>query len=181
MSKTIVVLGATGGQGGSVVDAFLHTPCWKVRGLTRNVSSEKALALKAKGVHVAEANADDQASLEKAFEGAHAIFAFTDYYDYFFDLGPVESIARETAQGINLARAAAKISTLERYVWSTLPNTQVISQGKAIVPHFQGKANVDLYIKEHLPELYAKTTFTIFTIFGANILMYDIFRPIYLV
>ncbi|PLB40929.1 uncharacterized protein BDW47DRAFT_122999 [Aspergillus candidus] len=180
MNKLIVVLGATGGQGGSVVDSFLQAPGWKVRGLTRNASSEKATALKAKGVEMVQGNTDDQTSLEAAFQGAHAIFAFTDYYDYFFELGPERSMARETAQGSNIARAAATIPTLERFVWSTLPNTQLFTEGQAIVPHFQGKANVDVYIKEHLPELYAKTTFTIFTIFGANVVLYDIFRPLYL-
>lgn len=181
MNKLIVVLGATGGQGGSVVDSFLQAPGWKVRGLTRNASSEKATALKAKGVEMVQGNTDDQTSLEAAFQGAHAIFAFTDYYDYFFELGPERSMARETAQGSNIARAAATIPTLERFVWSTLPNTQLFTEGQAIVPHFQGKANVDVYIKEHLPELYAKTTFTVFTIFGANVVLYDIFRPLYLV
>ncbi|KAJ0413900.1 hypothetical protein BJY00DRAFT_305977 [Aspergillus carlsbadensis] len=128
MAKLIVVLGATGGQGGSV------------------------------------------ASLERAFEGANAIFAFTDYYDYFFELGPEKSIARETAQGCNIARAAAKAASsgpLERF-------------GAAVVPHFQGKANVDVYIKTELPELYSKTTFVVFTIFGANVVSYEIFRPVYL-
>ncbi|KIM93594.1 hypothetical protein OIDMADRAFT_89585, partial [Oidiodendron maius Zn] len=177
----IVVLGATGGQGGSIVDAFLKLPNWRVRGLTRNTSSEKAKALATRGVEVVRADTDDQASLESAFQGANVIFAFTDYYDFFFELGPEKSMARELEQGSNLARAAAKIPTLERYVWSTLPNTAFITQGKAIVPHFQGKANVDLFIKDDLPHLYKKTTFTIFTIFAANLTLYEIFRPIYLV
>lgn len=181
MSKLIVVLGATGGQGGSIVKTFLKLPGWRVRGLTRNASSEKAKALSARGVEVVEANTDDQASLEKAFHGASAIFAFTNYYDYFFQLGPEKSMARELEQGSNLARAAATVPNLERYVWSTLPNTALVSKGNAVVPHFQGKANVDLFIKEYLPNLYEKTTFVIFTIFAANLSLYEIFRPIYLV
>lgn len=181
MGKLIVVLGATGGQGGSVVDTFLELEGWSVRGLTRDAQSEKAKALVAKGVEVVEANSDDQPSLERAFQGATVIFAFTNYYDFFYDVGPEESIARETQQGSNLARAAATIPTLERYIWSTLPNTSAITQGKSIVPHFQGKANVDVYIKESLPQLYEKTTFAIYTIFAANLNLYQIFKPIYLV
>jgi hypothetical protein len=90
-------------------------------------------------------------------------------------------MARELEQGSNLARAAATVPNLERYVWSTLPNTALVSKGNAVVPHFQGKANVDLFIKEHLPELYEKTTFVMFTIFAANLSLYEIFRPMYLV
>lgn len=179
MSKLIVVLGATGGQGGAIVDAFLRLPNWRVRGLTRNASSQKAQALSIKGVEVVEANTDDQESLEGAFQGANAIFAFTNYYDCFFELGPEKSMARELEQGCNLARAAATVPSLERYVWSTLPNTDAITQGNAIVPHFQGKANVDAFVKESLPELYEKTTFVIFTIFAANLTLYDCFRPVY--
>jgi hypothetical protein len=132
-----------------------------------------------------EANTDDQASFERAFDGANAIFAVTNYYDYFFEMGPEKSIARETAQGCNITRAAAKTAssssgTLERFVWSTLPNTELFTQGAAVVPHFQGKANVDVYIKSQPPELYTKTTFAVFTIFAVNIVQYDIFRPVYL-
>lgn len=46
--NTIVVLGATGQQGSSVVEAFLQNNNWKVRGLTRNVESETAKKLAAK-------------------------------------------------------------------------------------------------------------------------------------
>lgn len=179
MSKLIVILGATGGQGGAIVDAFLRLPNWRVRGLTRNASSQKAQALSIKGVEVVEANADDHESLQRAFQGANAIFAFTNYYDYFFELGPEKSMARELEQGCNLARAAEAVPSLERYVWSTLPNTNAITQGNAIVPHFQGKANVDVFVKENIPELYEKTTFVIFTIFAANLTLYDCFRPVY--
>ncbi|MBE3046152.1 NmrA family NAD(P)-binding protein [Candidatus Bathyarchaeota archaeon] len=45
---TIVVLGATGQQGGSVVESLLQNGNWKVRGVTRNVESEAAKKLAAK-------------------------------------------------------------------------------------------------------------------------------------
>lgn len=56
MSKKIItIFGATGAQGGSVVKTFLEDPKlsgWAVRGVTRNVESEKAKQLAAKGVEV---------------------------------------------------------------------------------------------------------------------------------
>ena len=39
MKPVIVVVGATGRQGGSVVDALIRDGQWTVRGLTRNVNS----------------------------------------------------------------------------------------------------------------------------------------------
>lgn len=87
----------------------------------------------------------------------------------------------EYTPGTNAAKAASRVLTLKRYVWSTLQHTNAITNGKAVIPHFEGKGRVDAFIKENLPELYSKTTFTIFTIFGANMHQYPIFRTIYLV
>lgn len=41
----IVVVGATGAQGGSVINQFKESLHWKVRGITRNVKGDKAIAL----------------------------------------------------------------------------------------------------------------------------------------
>jgi uncharacterized protein YbjT (DUF2867 family) len=65
--KTIAVVGATGGQGGSVVDSFLGAG-YAVRAITRNASSPKATALKERGVEVVTADLNDLDSLVKAFE-----------------------------------------------------------------------------------------------------------------
>ncbi|KAH8588128.1 hypothetical protein B0O99DRAFT_693748 [Bisporella sp. PMI_857] len=180
MTKLVVVVGATGGQGGSVVSAFLKDSNFRVRGVTRNPNSEKARALAARGVEIVVADQKDPASLEKAFEDAHVIFTVTDYYEHFFDKGKDASMAIETEYGTNMANAAAKVPTLERYIWSTLPHTSAITSGQAIVPHFEGKGRVDTYIRENLPDLLSKTTFAIFTIFSMNLISYPIFYPIYL-
>lgn len=66
--KTIAVLGATGVQGGSVVQALLKDKSWKVRGITRDTSKDAAKALEKQGVEVIAANIDDEGSLLKAFE-----------------------------------------------------------------------------------------------------------------
>ncbi len=53
MSKRLVaVSGATGQQGGAVVEALLRLGGFKVRGLTRDPSSAAAKELGAKGVEV---------------------------------------------------------------------------------------------------------------------------------
>ena len=54
--KIITVFGATGTQGGSVVDVFLQDPKlkdeWKVRGVTRDVSKPSSKKLEERGVEV---------------------------------------------------------------------------------------------------------------------------------
>ena len=68
MTKTVVVLGSTGKQGGAVIDAFLNDPKYKVRALSRNAQSESAKELSKKGVEVVEGETSDEASLVKAFK-----------------------------------------------------------------------------------------------------------------
>lgn len=68
MSPIITVIGATGVQGGSVVDAALKSGNYKVRAITRNINSDKAKALAARGVELATADLNDEQSLIKAFE-----------------------------------------------------------------------------------------------------------------
>ncbi|KAF4835131.1 NmrA-like family domain-containing protein 1 [Colletotrichum tropicale] len=179
MSNLIVVIGATGGQGGGVINAFLNEAGWKVRGTTRNTSSEKAKALSAKGVEVVPANLNDEESLEKAFQGATAIFAFTDYYETFFELGDEKSLELEFAQGQRIARAAAKNQSLQRLVFSAGPHTSLITNGETVCPHLEGKGRIVTYVTQEMPDLAAKTTFAVFTVFANNALLYDIFKPIY--
>jgi uncharacterized protein YbjT (DUF2867 family) len=66
--KIIAVTGATGAQGGGVVNIMKKTPGWKVRALTRNVESDAAKRLLAEGIEVVQADFDDQNSLQKAFQ-----------------------------------------------------------------------------------------------------------------
>ena len=69
MSKPIaVIIGATGGQGGSVVDSFLKDGTYQVRGVTRNVNSENAQALAKRGVEVVTGDLNNESSLKEAFK-----------------------------------------------------------------------------------------------------------------
>src|SRR5271163_4828027 len=124
MSKILTIVGATGTQGLSLINAVLadKSSGYKIRGLTRNPSSEKAKALAARGIEVVAADVNDESSLVKAFQGSHAIYAVTDFFEPFSKNSPEKAIEIEAAQGINLAKAAAKTTSLEHYIWSTLPN-----------------------------------------------------------
>ena len=54
--RLITVFGATGTQGGSVVDTFLNDPKlnteWLVRGVTRDIAKDSSKKLAQKGVEV---------------------------------------------------------------------------------------------------------------------------------
>jgi len=168
MSKIVTVVGATGMQGGSVVRSLLSATEFSVRGITRNRESDAAKALLAQGVDVVEADINDVESLQAAFAGSYAIYAVTNFFEALPKVGAVKSIEIEVQQGINLAKAAAATTSLQHYVWSTLPNSRRVSNGKVIVPYYESKNRVDDYIKKD-PTLYCKTTFLWVSFYAANI------------
>lgn len=66
--KIIAVTGATGSQGGGVVNVMSKVPGWKVKALTRNPTSDAAKNLVGKGVEVVKADFNDETSLREAFK-----------------------------------------------------------------------------------------------------------------
>lgn len=157
--KLAVVYGATGNQGLPTVDALLELGNYRVRGVVRNLNSDSAKALVAKGVELVQASLDDEEALRGAFEGSHFIYAGTNFYEPFSQVGAAKAQEIEIRWGMNLARAAAATPTLEHYIWSGHPDTVGLTEGKAPVPHFVSKYRVNDYIKQELPGLLAKTTF----------------------
>ncbi|KAL1663584.1 hypothetical protein GGF50DRAFT_56590 [Schizophyllum commune] len=179
--KLIVVLGATGLQGASVVDTFLEIPGWKVRGVTRNPDGAKGRALAARGVEVVKADLNDAASLTAAFTGAHAIFAVTDFWAPFFDPATEAKLApgqlmneycfdEEVRQAKNIFHAVIPVlDGLERFVYSTLPGIRKWSKGKYTwAYHFDSKQAAVDYLEEKLPELAAKTSYVNLGLYVTN-------------
>jgi ornithine cyclodeaminase/alanine dehydrogenase-like protein (mu-crystallin family) len=82
MSKIFTVFGATGNQGGSVVNHILAHPelskQYKIRAITRDPSSKKGQALEARGAEVVSADLNDSESIKKAINGSSAVFGVTN-------------------------------------------------------------------------------------------------------
>ncbi|KAL4810702.1 hypothetical protein BDV18DRAFT_646 [Aspergillus unguis] len=169
----LVVLGATGNQGGSVLSHFLSlSPSpYALRGVTRNPSSTKSAALAARGIEMVAADHDDPSTLDLAFEGASAIFSVTDFWPPFFNTAEREKAAAsgqsigercrdlEAQQNRNIIDAAARVSSLERFVFSSMANTTKLSDGKyRHVYHFESKAIAEEYGRTTHPELWKKTS-----------------------
>ena len=162
--KVIAVVGATGAQGGGLARAIGSSPDsgFAVRALTRTPAGEKARSLADAGVEVVQADIDDQASLERAFAGAHGAFCVTNFWEHF-------SAEREVTQARAMARAA-KAAGLRHVVWSTLEDTRrwvpleseqmPTLQGKYKVPHFDGKGEGDAEFREAgVPTTYLMASF----------------------
>ena len=131
--QLIAVIGATGQQGGAVVRALQADSQFKVRALSRNPGKHRDLA-----DEVVEADLDRPETLKAAFEGAHGAFLVTNFWEQGTD-----EVKQATA-----AVRAAKDAGVQHFIWSTLPNVEAISGGKFTVPHFTGKAKIDVIVKE---------------------------------
>lgn len=169
--KIVTVVGSTGQQGKAVIAAFTGNPQYHIRGITRNPDSAAAKALVSNGIEVIKADLGDLESLKPAFQGSHIIFGVTDYWSLFPIHGPIKSKDVEFEQAKNLAKAASATSTLEHYIWSTLPKRNK----NYPVYHFEGKSAVDDLIRAD-PFLLPRTTF-LMTCFYANNLQLASFRP----
>ena len=81
MSRILVVFGATGQQGGSVVNYVINDPelskQYKVRGVTRDPSKLAAQSLQQRGVEIVKGDVDDGESLKQVLQGSHTVFAIT--------------------------------------------------------------------------------------------------------
>lgn len=140
MSKILVVFGATGQQGSSVVSYVKEkmSDKFKIRAITRDPSKPAARALQESGVDVVKADLGDKQSIEEALKGADTIFAMTT-----LSFGG-ES---ELEQGKLIADTAVE-QKVPNLIWSTLGNAKELSNGEfSHVVHFDEKAEVEKYIR----------------------------------
>lgn len=72
--RPILVLGATGQQGGSVAHCLLAGG-WNVRALSRDPSTQAARELQASGVQLVAGDMNDRGTLELAMRDAHGVFS----------------------------------------------------------------------------------------------------------
>lgn len=186
--KIIVVVGATGTQGGSVARTFLNLPNWKVRAITRDPSSPAGQALATRGAEVVQADLTDISSLSTAFQDANAIFLNTEFWSVFGlhmaklmanggkleeeQVDPSEAAYQsEVSRGKNAVQAAAKVPTLERLIYSALSSATKITGGKYHSLHWEAKADIVEYIESEHPELAKKTSFIYLGAYNTNALL----------
>jgi uncharacterized protein YbjT (DUF2867 family) len=132
--KTVLVAGATGRQGGAVIRHMLPKG-WKLRALTRSLSSHVAQELKRQGVEVVQGDLEDPTSLVRAVHGVYAIYSVQDYW--------AVGARREVLQGKNLADAAKKAG-VQHLVYSSVGGAER-STG---IPHWESKWEVEKHIRK---------------------------------
>jgi len=168
--KTIAVVGATGAQGGGLVQAILNDPDggFAVRAITRDAGTPKALALAHQGAEVVVASLDDPDALRQALAGAYGAYFVTFFWEHF-------SPERELAQARTMAEAAKAVG-IEHAIWSTLEDTRrwvplgddrmptLMDHYK--VPHFDAKGEANAFFSE----LGVPTTFLLTSFYWDNLI-----------
>lgn len=134
MTSPVLVVGATGGQGGAVTDALLERGA-PVRALVRDPRNRAADGLARRGVELVAGDLTDEASLVAAMRGVSAVFALTTP----FEAGP----DAETQQGLTLVRAAHRVA-VPHLVYSSVAG----ADRHSAVPHFESKAQVERALQQ---------------------------------
>jgi uncharacterized protein YbjT (DUF2867 family) len=141
MTDTILVIGATGTQGGTVARRLLEAGR-KVRGLTRDPKSKSALALAAKGVELFEGDLDKPELVEAAMRGVDGVYLVTDFFK--------NGIAGEIRHGKLVADLCKKLE-IRHLVHSSVNG----ADRKSGVHHFDSKGEIE----EHIRALGIPATF----------------------
>jgi uncharacterized protein YbjT (DUF2867 family) len=142
----ITVIGATGQQGGAVIDALLKQRI-PIRAVTRNPNGDKARTLAERGVEVVCADLEDVDSVRAAFDGAAAAFAMTTH-------DGLDGARREVAHGRVIAAAAADAG-LPFLVYSSVGG---VDRGSG-VPHFESKHRIEEVLLQAVPATFVRPTF----------------------
>jgi uncharacterized protein YbjT (DUF2867 family) len=126
----VVVVGATGQQGGAVASSLLERG-HEVRAVTRDADSVKAKELAKAGATLIQASLENTAALTNALEGATSLFALTT---------PARGMDAETRQGVSAADAAKAAGV------HLVFNSVASADRQTGIPHFESKYEVEKHI-----------------------------------
>lgn len=128
-TRTILVTGATGKQGGALISELVGAP-FTLRAMTRKPDGDAASRLRAAGVELVQGDLDDDRSLRRAIEGAWGVFAVQNTWE--------AGVEREETQGKRLATIAREAG-VQHYVYASVGS----AHRHTGIPHFDNKARVE--------------------------------------
>ncbi len=129
----IVVLGATGQQGGAVARHLKAAGRWRVAALVRRAETPAARSLSAQGIELRVGDMDAPASLSAAFAGAHGVFSVQT------TTGGADQEFRQGAAVVDAAKAAQ----VRHFVYASVGGADRASG----VPHFESKWEIETRLK----------------------------------
>lgn len=153
-TKNLLVTGATGKQGGALIDALLSSPnpSFEIYALTRNASSagSKSLSSKSPSIHIIEGNTLDLAPVVQKIGPLYGLFCITT-------VGKNEEEQGKKMIDVALANG------VEHFVFSSVDRggPTISDNNPTNIPHFLSKHNIELYLKEKTAATVGKMKWTI--------------------
>ena len=132
--RPILVLGATGRQGGSVAKTLLKAR-WNVRALVRDPTQPASAALRQQGVELARGSFDDAEAIAAAMRDAHGVFSV---------LPSNLSAEDEVRYGTSIADVAAE-SRIDHFIYSSGASVGNTLTG---VARFDAKPRIEAHIRK---------------------------------
>lgn len=132
----ILVAGATGNQGGAVIDHLLtgEFGTFEVYGLTRDATTDKAASLRERGVTVVEGDMTDREAMTALCADVAVVFGVTTFFEAGTDV--------ETEQGITLVDAAVEAG-VDHFVYSSVAS----ANRDTGLAHFDSKYAVEQHLE----------------------------------
>ncbi|GMF75593.1 unnamed protein product [Aspergillus oryzae] len=142
MSK-LVIFGATGQQGRSILETVHHDPVlskqYSIRAITRDATSKAATEITNQGIETVQADIDDPTTLPRALAQAHTVILITStIYD-------AELKSREYRQTKNVGDAAVAAGATH-IVFSTAVHASKLWNGRTM-DVFDSKAEAEAYLR----------------------------------
>lgn len=157
-TKTILVIGATGAMGSKVIKHLLADPDnqWRIRAFTRNVNSDRAIALanERDRVEFFQGNSNNAEDIQGAMQGVYGVYWNSDMWgtrnpaDFPNEMSFLEASRDAEIAQSRLALDIAKEAGVQHFVFSSLDHMHRLSGGKLSVPHSDAKGVVQDYIEE---------------------------------
>ena len=130
--ELVLVTGVTGRQGGAVARALMERGV-RVRGMTRDLSSDRAATMASLGVELIQADFDDSTSLDTAMISVSGIFLVTNFWEHDYE--------GEVRHGRNVIDSANRAG-VSHLVFTSVAN----ADQKTGIPHFDSKYEIERYI-----------------------------------
>lgn len=127
--RTILVTGATGKQGGALINELTGRE-FNLRAMTRHTDGDAAKALRTAGVDVVYGDLDDPDSLRAALDGVWGVFGVQNTWE--------AGVEGEETQGKRLATLAREAG-VEHYVYASVGS----AHRNTGIPHFDNKWRVE--------------------------------------
>jgi len=163
MSKTLLITGATGRQGGAVIDALLASPNpdFTILAVTRDTSSAaaKRLGSKSPSIRLIQGDLDDIPALFRSALKESPNKDIWGVYSVQVSMGTNVTVESEIAQGKNMVDAALEHG-VSHFVYSSVERggDEASWDNTTPIPHFQTKYHIEQHLRDRAGEARPSTS-----------------------